>query len=202
VRHTKHFEDRTDHDTICEEMERLQQVCDETQSTVISVFLTKKHIVQDAERQAEALRIDRLIAEEKARGTAELLEDVTRGAKAARKENHVLKTQVAKLQSGIETFTNEQAKQEMCLLYNDLKQWSFSHFRIASALGERDDTVEPEERYEALSQDVLQSEIAGLIYRSFWTTFSVNYGAYRDEHFRKLDGEVTTSCKYLDRTWW
>jgi hypothetical protein len=124
-----------------------------------------------------------------------MLEDVTREARAIRKENRVLTTKIATLQAGIEIFTDEQAKQEMCLLYNDLKRWSFTQFRRTPSLGEGDDALEAEEKYDTFNLKVAQSEIAGMIYCSFWTTFSVGYGADWEEQFRKLDREIKKQCE-------
>lgn len=126
-----------------------------------------------------------------------MLEDVTREARAIRKENRVLTMKIAKLQAGIEIFTDEQAKQEMRLLYSDLKQWIFTHFRRTSALGEGDGPLESEQKYDAFNLNLVYSEVAGMIYWSFWTIFSVGYGAHWDEHFRKLDREIKKQCECL-----
>ena len=126
-----------------------------------------------------------------------MLEDVTREGRTIREENRIITTKIAKLQTGIEIFTDEQAKQDMRLLYNDLKQWNFSHFGGTSALGEGDEVSEFQERYDTLSVDIIHSKIAGMMYRSFWTTFIVGYGAHWDEHFRILDWEVKKQCKCI-----
>jgi hypothetical protein len=130
-----------------------------------------------------------------------MLEDVTRESTAIKKENFVLTTKIAELQAGIEIFTDEQAKQEMCLLYNDLKQWSFTHFQGVLVVGEGDHTREREEIYDTFSLSAIQAEIARMIYCSFWTIFSVGYGAHWDEHFRRLDQGIKKRCESLWSLW-
>lgn len=107
-------------------------------------------------------------------------------------------TKIASLQAGIETFSDEEAKREMCLLYHDLVHWRFTHFAAKPTPQRRNDPTHPMPRsdmLDILTLDIIQADIAALIYRSFWNRFMVGSDHLWSNYLRKIDSEIDKQCK-------
>lgn len=116
----------------------------------------------------------------------------------ARKENRILTTKIASLQAGIETFSDEEAQREMCLLYHDLEHWRFTHFAAKPTPQQRNDLTHSTPRSDMLdisTLDIIQADIAALIYRSFWNRFMVGSDHIWSNYLRKIDSEIDNQCK-------
>jgi hypothetical protein len=123
-----------------------------------------------------------------------------RETKEARQENRIIMTKIATLQAGAEALSDEEAKREMALLYHDLEHWTFTHFGAKPSSQPSNEPTTQTERLDISTLDIIQSEIAGLIYQSFWNRFMV--GA--EDHFwsnylRKADSEVNKQCKRSEK---
>ncbi|OQE93465.1 hypothetical protein PENNAL_c0005G10382 [Penicillium nalgiovense] len=141
--------------------------------------------VKIAEKKAEFFEQDRLLVEEQARQRGELLENAVQESKVARKENRILMAKIASLQAGVETFSDEQVKQEMCLLYHDLEHWRFTHFVAKPKLQQRNDPTPRPDGLDISTLDIIQAHIAGLIYRSFWNGFMVGSDQQVSNHISR-----------------
>lgn len=107
-------------------------------------------------------------------------------------------TKIASLQAGIETFSDEEAMREMCLLYHDLAHWRFTHFAAKPTPQRRNDPTHPMPRsdmLDILTLDIIQADIAALIYRSFWNRFMVGSDHLWSNYLRKIDSEIDKQCK-------
>ncbi|CAG8890323.1 unnamed protein product [Penicillium egyptiacum] len=155
--------------------------------------------VKIAEEKAEIFQRDRLLVEEQARQRGELLENAVQESKVARKENRILMAKIASLQAGVETFSDEQVKREMCLLYRGLEHWRFTHFVTKPA------PHDPKPRSDSLdisTLDIIQADIAGLIYRSFWNQFMVGSDHFWSNYLRKVDSEINKKfSNHISRHW-
>ncbi|KAF9240321.1 hypothetical protein DTO006G1_8243 [Penicillium roqueforti] len=157
--------------------------------------------IKIAENKAETFERDRLLAEEQARQRGELLDNAIRESNVARKENRILMTKIASLQAGTETFSDEEAKQEMCLLYHDLEHWRFTHFAAKPAQQGNDPTPRSDS-LDISSLDIIQSEIAGLIYRFFWNQFMLGAEQSWSNYLRKVDSEINKQfSSHISRHW-
>ncbi|KAJ5787882.1 hypothetical protein N7457_002872 [Penicillium paradoxum] len=156
--------DRIDDGPMCDEIERLHERAIK------------------AERDADASQKARILAEEQSRRRAELLDEALRDAKEARKENRILTTTVARLQAGMESFTDEEARREMCLLYHDLDTWRLNHFGGQSRFKSASSDVR--------ELDIIQSDVAGMIFRSFWNGFSVGCPPALGSYLVKINSEI------------
>ncbi|OQE25790.1 hypothetical protein PENFLA_c008G02483 [Penicillium flavigenum] len=158
--------------------------------------------VKTAEKKAEFFQRERLLVEEQARQRGELLENAVQESKVARKENRILMAKIASLQAGVETFSDEQVKQEMCLLYHDLEHWRFTHFVAKPKLQQRNDPTPRSEGLDMSTLDIIQSHIAGLIYRSFWNSFMVGSDQSLCNYLRKADSEINKKfSNHISRHW-
>ncbi|KXG54454.1 uncharacterized protein PGRI_075980 [Penicillium griseofulvum] len=161
--------------------------------------------VKKTKENVEILHRAKLLAEEQFRQRGELLENAMRETKTARQENRILTTKIATLQAGAEAFSDEEAKREMALLYHDLEHWTFTHFGAKPSSQPNNEPKPQPERLDISTLDIIQSEIAGLIYQSFWNRFMV--GA--EDHFwsnylRKVDTEVNKQSgvsNHISRHW-
>ncbi|KAJ5186888.1 hypothetical protein N7449_009882 [Penicillium cf. viridicatum] len=176
-----------DHKAMCDEVERLHQR------------------IKIAEQKVRFFQRERILTEEQARQRGELLENATKEAKVARKENRILMTKIASLQAGIETFSDEEAKREMCLLYHDLAHWRFTHFAAKPTPQRRNDPTHPMPRsdmLDILTLDIIQADIAALIYRSFWNRFIVGSDHLWSNYLRKIDSEIDKQfSNHISRHW-
>ncbi|KAF3017569.1 hypothetical protein E8E15_002424 [Penicillium rubens] len=120
--------------------------------------------VKTAEKKAEFFQQERLLVEEQGRRRGELLEDAVQESEVVRKENRILMAKIASLQAGVETFSDEQIKQEMCLLYHDIERWRFTHFVAKPNLQQRNDPTPRPDGLDISTLDIIQTHIAGLIY--------------------------------------
>ncbi|KAJ5207499.1 hypothetical protein N7491_001872 [Penicillium cf. griseofulvum] len=159
--------------------------------------------VKIAKENAVVLHRARLLAEEQSRQRGELLENAMRETKAARQENRILTTKIATLQAGADAFSDEEAKREMALLYHDLEHWTFTHFGAKPSSQQSNEPTPQPERLDISTLEIIQSEIAGLIYQSFWNRFMVG----TEDHFwsnylRKADSEVNKQfSNHISRHW-
>ncbi|KAJ5824732.1 hypothetical protein N7447_007072 [Penicillium robsamsonii] len=151
--------------------------------------------LKTANENAEVRYKGRLFAEEQSRQRGKLLENTIQEANAARKENRILMTKIASLQAGAETLSDEEAKREMSLLYHDLEYWRFTHFTAKPSAEQRNDPTPRPESPDILTLDIIQSDIAGLIYGSFWNRFMVGAEHPRSDYLRTADSEVNKRCK-------
>jgi hypothetical protein len=158
-----------------------------------------KQRVKTAEKKAEFFQREQLLVEEQARQRGELLENAVQESKVARKENRILMAKIASLQAGVETFSDEQVKQEMCLLYHDLEHWRFTHFVAKPKLQQRNDPTARSDGLDISTLDIIQAHIAGLIYRSFWNGFMVGSDQCLCNYLRKADSEINKQCKWSEK---
>ncbi|KGO76317.1 hypothetical protein PITC_037430 [Penicillium italicum] len=173
-----------DHKAICDEVERLRQR------------------IQDAEQKVKFFQKGRLLAEEQARQRGELLENAIRETKVARKENRILMTKIATLQAGIETFSDEEAQKEMSRLYHDLAHWRFTHFAAKTTPQQRNDATPRSDILDTSILDIIHSDIAALIYRSFWNRFMVGTEPLWGNYLLKVDSEVDKQVSnHISRHW-
>ncbi|OQD98561.1 hypothetical protein PENVUL_c071G07523 [Penicillium vulpinum] len=158
--------------------------------------------IKSTRETAEKIHRGRLLAEEQARQLGELLEKAARESKEARKENRILLTKIASLQAQTETFSDEEAKQEMSLLYHDLEHWKFTHFGAKSTSHQTSDPIARSDRLDISTLDIIQSDIAGLIYRSFWNRFMVGADHLWSNYLRKVDLEINQQfSNHISRHW-
>ncbi|KAJ6179965.1 hypothetical protein N7519_010426 [Penicillium mononematosum] len=158
--------------------------------------------VKTAEKKAEFFQRERLLVEEQARQRGELLENAVQESKVARKENRILMAKIASLQAGVETFSDEQVKQEMCLLYHDLEHWRFTHFVAMPKLQQRNDPTPSSDGLDISTLDIIQAHIAGLIYRSFWNRFMFGSNQSLCNYLRKADSEINKKfSNHISRHW-
>ncbi|OQE41994.1 hypothetical protein PENCOP_c004G00647 [Penicillium coprophilum] len=146
--------------------------------------------IKTAKEDKEVLHRGRLFAEEQSRQRGELLKNALQEAKAAIKENRILKTKLGSLQAGTETFSDEEAKRELSLLYHDLEHWKFTHFVAKTSSQEKNDSTPRLESLDISKLDIIQSDIAGLIYRSFWNRFMVGAEHPCGVYLREADSEI------------
>lgn len=106
---------------------------------------------------------------------------------------------IASLQAGVETFSDEQVKQEMCLLHHDLEHWRFTHFVAKPKLQQRNDPTPRPDGLDISTLDIIQAHIAGLIYRSFWNGFMVGSDQRLCNYLRKVDSEINKKCKWSEK---
>ncbi|CAI7618014.1 unnamed protein product [Penicillium discolor] len=176
-----------DHKAMCDEVEQLHER------------------IKIAEQKVGFFQRGRILAEEQARQRGELLENAISEAKVARKQNRTLMTKIASLQSGIETFSDEEAKREMCLLYHDLANWRFTHFVARPTPQQRNNITHPTSRSDMLdisTLDIIQADIAALIYRSFWNRFMVGSDHLWSNYLRKIDSEIDKQfSNHISRHW-
>ncbi|KAG0161402.1 hypothetical protein Pdw03_3171 [Penicillium digitatum] len=168
----------------CDEVERLRQR------------------IRVAEKQVEFFQEGRLLAEEQAHQRGELLENAIRETEVARKENRILMTKIASLQAGVEKFSVEEAKSEMCRLYNDLAYWRFTHFAAKPTTHQRNDATPRPDILDISTLDIIQSDIAALIYRSFWNRFMVGTEPIWGNYLSKLDSEIDKQFSNLISRHW
>lgn len=116
-------------------------------------------------------------------------------AKVARKENLILMTKIASLQAGIETFSDEEAKREMYLLYQDLTQWRFTHFAAKPKPQQENHATPRPDTLDIWTLDIIQTDIARLIYWFFWNRFMVGSDHLWSNYLRKIDSEIDKQCK-------
>ena len=107
---------------------------------------------------------------------------------------------IASLQAGTESFSDEEIKREMCVLYHDLSHWSFTHF-AAKPAQLRNDPTPRSDSLDISTLDIIQSDITGLIYRSFWNRFMVGSEQIWSNYLRKVDSEVDKQCKWSEKPW-
>ncbi|KAJ9490632.1 hypothetical protein VN97_g2646 [Penicillium thymicola] len=173
-----------DHKAMCDEVEKLQQR------------------IKIAEQKVGFFQRGQLLAEEQARQRGELLENAMKEAKVARKENRILMTKIASLQAGIETFSDEEAKREMYLLYQDLTHWRFTHFATKPKPQQENHTTPRSDTLDIWTLDIIQTDIAGLIYRSFWNRFMVGSDHLWSNRLRKVDSEIDKQfSNHISRHW-
>lgn len=144
----------------------------------------------EAERQCQISQKAKLCADEKCRRLTELMEKSEQTASETRKENNILTSKIATLQTGIEIFTDDQVKHEMTMLYHELEQWIFSH--IADTV-----LIEPGTGPECNTQRLIQvqSSICGWIHQNFWSSFFVGFGPSYSQYMMSLDNAVVEKCK-------
>ncbi|KAJ5508773.1 hypothetical protein N7527_010916 [Penicillium freii] len=161
--------------------------------------------IKIAEQKVGFFQRGQILAQEQARQRAKLLDNATREAKVARKENRILTTKIASLQAGIETFSDEEAQREMCLLYHDLEHWRFTHFAAKPTPQQRNDLTHSTPRSDMLdisTLDIIQADIAALIYRSFWNRFMVGSDHIWSNYLRKIDSEIDKQfSNHISRHW-
>ncbi|CAI7594440.1 unnamed protein product [Penicillium glandicola] len=158
--------------------------------------------MKTAERKAEFFQRARLLAEEQARQRGELLKNANQETQTARKENRILTTRIASLQAGIETFSDEEAKREISLLYHDLEHWRFTHFAAKPTPQQGHEPTPRPESLDISTLDIIQSDIAGLIYRSFWNRFMVGAEHLWGNYLRKVDSEISKQfSNHISRHW-
>ncbi|KAJ5365516.1 hypothetical protein N7517_008402 [Penicillium concentricum] len=173
-----------DHEAIHDELERLRQQ------------------VKSGKENTEMLYRGRLLVEEQSRQRGELLENAIQEANAARKENRILLAKIGNLQAGAETLSDEEAKREMSLLYHDLEHWRFTHFAAKPSCQQGNDPTARSESPDISRLDVIQSEIAGLIYRSFWNRFMVGGEHPWCNYLSKADSEINKQFStHIYRHW-
>ncbi|KGO51255.1 hypothetical protein PEX1_002350 [Penicillium expansum] len=172
-----------DHKAICDEVEWLRQR------------------LKTAEAKLGFFQKGRLLAEEQSRQRGELLENAVRETKVARKENRILMTKIASLQAGIDNFSDEEAKKEMCLLYHDLTHWRFTHF-AAKPTQQSNNATPRSDILDISTLDIIQSDIAALIYQSFWNRFMVGSEPLWSNYLFKVDSEIDKQVSnHISRHW-
>ena len=132
-----------------------------------------------------------MFASEKVRRLSEVLQNVEETAATIRKENNILTSNIATLQTGLQTLTDEDVKKEMTVLYHDLEQWILSHIRglfdAQPGLG----SLNAEDSLVAR----MQSEISCLIHQHFWTSDFVGCGAESNQYMTEINNVIGHKCR-------
>ncbi|KAJ5542737.1 hypothetical protein N7535_005161 [Penicillium sp. DV-2018c] len=181
---------RTDHDDMCDEVEKLHQVCHRNLHIVNWFSLTPKQQIKSAQTNAQSFQKRLLFAEEQSRRRAELCTEAVQAAEEARKENRILMRKIASLQFGLETLTDGDIKREMCSIYHELERWVFNHF------GGKDlKSSDPGLEY-------IQSAISDIIYRKFWNRFAVGCEDSLSAYLHRADCVIRCDFpSHISRHW-
>lgn len=131
-----------------------------------------------------------MFASEKVRRLLEALQNVEETAATIRKENNILTSNIATLQTGVQTLTDEDVKKEMTVLYLDLEQWVLSHIRSLFDAQPGLGSLNAEDPLIAQ----MQSEISCLIHQHFWTSSFVGCGAESNQYMTDINNVIGHKC--------
>ncbi|KAJ5339949.1 hypothetical protein N7452_006677 [Penicillium brevicompactum] len=146
--------------------------------------------LERVEKQLRASEKAHLFASEQVRRLSELLQNVEETAATVRKENNILTSNIATLQTGVQKLTDEDVKKEMTVLYHDLEQWILNYIRglfdAQPGLG----SLNAEDSLIAQ----MQSEISCLIHQHFWTSDFVGCGAQNNQYMTEINDFIGHKC--------
>lgn len=153
--------------------------------------------LQGLNRAKNQLRVSekaQLVADEKIRRLSELLDDAKETAAKIRKENNILTSNIANLQTGVLIFTDDEVEKEMTVLYHDLERWILSHIRVLVAAQPGFKSLNVEDSLVAQ----MQSEISGLIHQNFWTSAFVGCGTGGNQYMTDITNVIGNGCKFRE----
>lgn len=144
------------------------------------------------EKQLQASQRAELFAGEKIRRLSELLDSARETEIIARKENNILTSNIATLQTGIQTLTDDDIKKEMTVLYHELEQWVVKYCETHFPHQPEDGSA----RCKSQQVAAIQSEISILILRNFWTATFVGCGVQGDQYVAQMTEVIMDQCKF------
>ena len=153
------------------------------------------------EKEAKSSRLAELLHEEKARRLGELLEESRQIADTALEENRELVLKVADLQRWTAVVSDDEIRQTMRRLYQDLENWTKCHFRSGVLNGDDHEDSSPDDssttgdkRLDALHG--IHGRVYGLVFQCCLAWHLVGFNEEHLDHiFRKLDEEIQANCR-------
>ncbi|CAG8300865.1 unnamed protein product [Penicillium salamii] len=142
------------------------------------------------EKQLQASQRAELFASEKIRRLSELLDAARETEIIARKENNILTSDIATLQTGIQSLTDDEIKKDMTVLYHELEQWVVKYCETHFLNQPEDGSA----RCKSQQVAAIQSEISMLILRNFWTVTFVGCGVQGDQCVAQMTEVIRNQC--------
>lgn len=155
------------------------------------------------EKEVRILKRAQLLHQEQCRRLGELLENSRQIAATALEENRGLVLKVAHLQRCTEVMSDDEIRQTMRQLYQNLESWTNIHFSSSipneNSHGpnntQDNDSIPGDNRLNALHE--IHGRVYGLIFQSFlvWHLVGIDE-EYLVYIFRTLDEEIQAKCRW------
>ena len=150
----------------------------------------------EAQKKLQASQKAALFSNEKARRLSELLETAEKTADLIKKENNILVSNIATLQTGIHTITDDEIKKQMTVLYHELEQWIVRNFGRPPPNTPEDSSSTGKTRL----VERIQSDISVMILRELWTGLFIGCGVQDDAYMIQITDMIKSHCE-LREVW-
>ncbi|CAG7988188.1 unnamed protein product [Penicillium salamii] len=150
------------------------------------------------EKQLRNSQRAELFASEKVRRLSELLDAAREKETITRRENNILTSNIATLQTGMQTLTDDDIRREMTVLYHELEQWAVRY--CETLFSNRPENGSPRCKSEQVA--AIQSEISVLILQNFWTGVFVGCGVQDNQYMAQITEVIRNQCpNHVSRHW-
>ncbi|CAG8933624.1 unnamed protein product [Penicillium salamii] len=150
------------------------------------------------EKQLQASQRAELFSSEKVRRLSELLDAAREKEDVTMRENNILTSNIATLQTRMQTLTDDDIRREMTMLYHELEQWVVRYCEILFS----NQTENGSPRCKSEHVAAIQSEISVLILQNFWTGVFVGGGVQGNQYMAEITDVIRNKCpNHVSQHW-